>query len=66
MIARWIFQVEWHWGYPPIVSFRRAPRPGDRVMDGGVSGHLTRCPLCGEGHLHVPDSLSESVAPEVG
>ncbi len=55
MIERWILHVEFHWGYRPRVSLRRAPRSGDRVVDGGVPGTLERCALCGEGFLHVPD-----------
>ncbi len=55
MIKRWILHIEFHWGYRPRISLRRAPRSGDRVTDGGVPGTLERCALCGEGFLHVPD-----------
>ena len=51
MIARWVLHVEWHWGYRLRVSFRRAPRSGDRVMNGGVPCVLERCYHCGEGFL---------------
>lgn len=56
MIARWVLQVEVHVGYWPRVSFRRAPRPGDAVVDGGVPGVLVACPECsGGGLLLEPD-----------
>jgi hypothetical protein len=55
VIARFVLHVEAHRGYRPRVSFRRAPRPGDRVVDGGVPGTLVRCRECGEGFLHQPD-----------
>ena len=55
MISRWIVQVEVHRGYRPRLSIRRVPRPGDRVVDGGVPGILVRCGDCGDGLLHRPD-----------
>jgi hypothetical protein len=56
MIARYVLHIEAHRGYRPRLSLRRAPQPGDRVTDGGIPGTLVRCPQCGEGMLHAPDS----------
>lgn len=55
MIKRYILHIEFHWGYCPRISIKRAPRHGDRVVDGGVLGTLQRCPTCQEGFLHEPD-----------
>ncbi len=55
MIARWVLHVEVRRGYRPRVSLRRAPQPGDRVVDGGVPGVLVRGRMCGDGLLHCPD-----------
>lgn len=56
MIARFVLHLEAHRGYWPRVSFRRLPRAGDRVADGGEPGILVRCRQCGDGLLHQPDS----------
>jgi hypothetical protein len=56
VIARFVLHLEAHRGYWPRVSFRRAPRPGDRVVDGGEPGILVACRECsGQGLLHAPD-----------
>jgi hypothetical protein len=56
MIRRYILHLEFHWGYRPRISFRRKPRPGDRVMDGGVLGKLITCETCsGDGLLFQSD-----------
>ena len=54
MIVRYLLHVEAHWGYLPRVSVHRAPRSGDRVVNGGDPGTLVRCKHCGEGFLHQP------------
>lgn len=46
MISRWIVHFECHWGYRPRFSIRRAPRVGDRVVDGGEAGVLVACRDC--------------------
>jgi hypothetical protein len=57
MIARFIVHIEVHRGYRPRLSIRRAPRPGDRTVDGGMPGVLIACRECdGEGLLHRPDN----------
>lgn len=56
MIKRYILHIEFHWGYWPIISFRRTPRHGDRVMDGGEMGTLEACQTCSTvGFLHRAD-----------
>lgn len=55
MIKRWILHVEFHWGYWPRISFRRVPKPGDRVLNGDEMGTLKLCPECQDGLLHEPD-----------
>jgi hypothetical protein len=56
VIARYVLHVELHRGYRPRISFRRAPRPGDRVIDGGVPGTLEGCSACScTGLLHRAD-----------
>lgn len=51
MIVRLVVHVEWHRGYWPRLSVRRAPKHGDR----GREGRLMRCPLCsGDGFLVRP------------
>ncbi|MFL6416809.1 MAG: hypothetical protein ACJ74Y_14190 [Bryobacteraceae bacterium] len=61
MIKRYILHLEFHKGYwPPIISFRRMPRHGDRMVDGGVPGTLIGCPTCSTtGFLHRPDQFPE-------
>lgn len=54
-IVRLELHAEWHPGYRPRLSIRRAPRPGDEVVDGGVVGVLVRCGECGDGLLFEPD-----------
>lgn len=61
MIRRWILHVEAHRGYRPRISLRRAPRAGDRVVDGGEPGILVRCQECGEGFLFVADDGSRPI-----
>jgi hypothetical protein len=58
MIKCYVLHIELHNGYWPRVSFKRAPQPGDRVVDGGVPGTLVRCKECGEGFLHQPYSFA--------
>ena len=68
MIKRYILHLEFHWGYRPRISFRRAPRHGDRVMDGGEMGTLIACQACsGVGLLHQADviKLPEGVMPNL-
>lgn len=55
MIKRYVLHIEAHRRRLPRISFKRAPRPGDRVVDGGIPGTLRRCPTCQEGFLHEPD-----------
>lgn len=56
MIRRYLLHLEAHRGYRPRVSLRRAPRSGDRVVDGGLPGRLTGCDGCSSvGLLFVPD-----------
>src|SRR3954467_14874548 len=55
MIKRYILHIEAHKWHLPRISFKRAPKHGDRVMDGGVMGTLKLCPECQEGFLHEPD-----------
>lgn len=58
MIKRYVLHIEAHrnvFRYRPRISFKRAPRHGDRVVDGGILGTLKLCPLCQEGFLHEPD-----------
>lgn len=55
MIKRYILHIEAHKWRVPRISFKRAPKHGDRVMDGGVMGTLKLCPECQEGFLHEPD-----------
>lgn len=55
MIKRYVLHIEAHKRHLPRVSFKRAPRAGDRVVDGGVPGTLKLCPVCEEGLLHEPD-----------
>ncbi len=60
MIKRYILHIEAHrnvFRYRPRISFKRAPRHGDRVVDGGVPGTLKLCPECQEGFLHEPDPI---------
>lgn len=60
MIKRYILHLEAHrniFRYRPRISFKRAPRAGDRVKDGGVMGTLRLCPTCQEGFLHEPDPV---------
>lgn len=55
MIARYLLHLEAHRGHRPRLSLRRAPRPGDRVVDGGIPGTLAACEPCsGEGFLVEP------------
>lgn len=66
MIRRYILHLEWNRGYRPRVSLRRAPRGGDRVMDGGEPGQLMCCHECGStGFMFRPDrqpaSLTETL-----
>jgi hypothetical protein len=56
VIVRYVVHIEGHRGYWPRLSIRRAPRHGDRTMNGGQPGTLVRCPECGEGFLHRPDT----------
>jgi hypothetical protein len=61
-----VVHAEWHRGYGllPILYVRRAPRPGDRVVDGGQAGTLELCPACsGLGLLHVADHHPEPTRP---
>jgi hypothetical protein len=56
VIKRYILHLEFHKGYWPIISFRRMPRHGDRMVDGGIPGTLIGCPTCSTtGFLHRPD-----------
>lgn len=56
MIKRYILHIEFHWGYRPHISLRRAPRHGDRVVDGGEMGTLEACDKCSTvGFLHRAD-----------
>lgn len=61
-----IVHAEWHLGYGllPRAYIRFAPRPGDRVVNGDEPGVLQRCPLCGDGLLHVPDEPRRPVKPD--
>jgi hypothetical protein len=61
MIARWVIHLEAHRGYRPRLSIRRFPRPGDRVVDGGLTGTLVRCRECGDGLLHQVDPGQQPV-----
>ncbi len=63
MILRYILHIEANWGYRPRINLRRAPRSGDRVVDGGVPGTLRRCWECGEGFLHDPDRGGQQLHP---
>lgn len=55
MIARYVLHLEAHRGRLPRVSLRRAPRHGDRVVDGGIPGTLVACEPCSaEGFLVEP------------
>jgi hypothetical protein len=68
VIKRYILHFEFHKGYWPIISFRRVPKHGDRVEDGGVMGTLIACKACsGVGLLHVADEikLPEGVVPSI-
>jgi hypothetical protein len=60
MIKRYILHIETHWRYRPRISFKKAPKAGDRVVDGGIPGTLKLCPTCQEGFLHEPDLLGAS------
>jgi hypothetical protein len=61
-IKRYILHVEWHPGYRPHISIRKMPRPGQRVVDGGVSGVLESCSNCsGDGMLLRPDAFPQGV-----
>jgi hypothetical protein len=63
MILRWVLHVEAHWGYRPIIKFRRAPRTGD-VTPWGV---LVLCPTCQDGHLaHDPRHNLTNPMPSIG
>ena len=63
MIARWNVHFEYHRGYRPRFSIRRAPKHGDRGIDGGEPGTLIRCEMCGDGFLHMPDRLPPILTP---
>jgi hypothetical protein len=64
MINRYVIHIGAHRGYWPRLSIRRAPRHGDRVIDGGEPGTLVRCRDCdGTGFLHHPDRLPTSAMP---
>lgn len=55
-IRRYVVHAEWHPGYRPRFSIRRAPRAGDRVTDGDETGTLRPCCECSTvGFLFVPD-----------
>lgn len=48
-----------------IDNLRKAPKAGDRVMDGGEMGTLVVCHECdGDGLLHKLDHMPEPIAPE--
>lgn len=55
MIKNYILHIEAHKRRLPRISFKRAPRPGDRVVSDGVPGTLKSCPTCKDGFLHEPD-----------
>lgn len=56
MIRRYVLHLEFHLGYRPRVSLRRAPRPGDEVVEMGVTGVLVPCTTCStQGLLFQPD-----------
>ena len=61
MIARYVLHLEFHWGYVPRISLRRAPRPGD-LTPWGV---LVYCEECsGDGFLAVaPVTIGENPRP---
>lgn len=63
MILRLILHLEWHPGYGATVSLHRAPRHGDRALNGGQPGTLTLCPLCEDGMLHTPDTPPQPTPP---
>lgn len=63
MILRLLVHVEWHLGYGWTIAVHRMPRPGDRVVNAGEPGTLQRCPLCGDGFLHIPDEPRPGVVP---
>jgi hypothetical protein len=46
-IRRYVVHAEWHPGYRPRLSIRRAPRAGDRVMNGDEPSTLVPCRDCG-------------------
>jgi hypothetical protein len=66
VILRYLLHLEWHCGYRPTVKMRRAPREGDRVVDGGEPGTLVRCRGCGAGFLHQMDRPLEPTVPAEG
>lgn len=46
MIARFVLHLEWHRGYRPRISLRRAPRVGDVVWEGMQPSVLEPCREC--------------------
>lgn len=60
MIRRYILHLEFHKGYKPTISFKRAPYHGQRCVDGGELVILKRCPTCSGVGL-----LSEKAPPDI-